>query len=87
MQAKSIAECFKRIMQYFQPLLSYNLSFRSMFCLFLSGCFTQVLLYCYQSAGHIATGNLEVLLILEFSLLSLKELNTGFHLNRLHQLS
>ena len=26
--------------------LSYHLSLRSLFCLLLSGCFTQVLLYC-----------------------------------------
>ena len=29
----------------FRPSLSYHLSLRSLFCLFLSGCFTQVLLY------------------------------------------
>ena len=46
MQAKSIAECSKRsILQYFRPALSYHLSSRSLFCLFLSGRFTQVLLY------------------------------------------
>ena len=46
MQVKSIAECYKRsILQYFRPSLSYNLSLRSLFCLFLSGRFTQVLLY------------------------------------------
>ena len=33
------------ILQYFQPSLSYHLSLRSLFCLLLSGCFTQVLLY------------------------------------------
>ena len=38
MQVKSIAE-------YFRPSLSYQLSLRSLFCLFLSGRFTQVLLY------------------------------------------
>ena len=46
MQVKSIAECSKgSILQYFRPLLSYHLSLRSLFCLFLSGRFTQVLLY------------------------------------------
>ena len=30
------------ILQYFRPSLSYHLSLRSSFCLFLSGCFTQV---------------------------------------------
>ena len=38
MQVKSIAE-------YFRPSLSYQLLLRSMFCLFLSGRFTQVLLH------------------------------------------
>ena len=38
MQVKSIAE-------YFRPSLSYHVSLRSLFCLFLSGCFTQVLLH------------------------------------------
>ena len=46
MQAKIIAECSKgSILQYFWPLLSYHLSLRSLFCLFLSARFTQVLLY------------------------------------------
>ena len=35
MQVKSIADCSHR---------TYHLSLRSLFCLFLSGCFTQVLL-------------------------------------------
>ena len=33
------------ILQYFRPSLSYNLSLRPLFCLFLSGCLRQVLLY------------------------------------------
>ena len=46
MQVKSIAECSKEsILQYFRPSLSYHLSLRSLFCLFLSGRFRQVLLY------------------------------------------
>ena len=46
MQVKSIEECSKwSILQYFRPALSYYLSLRSLFCLFLSGHFTQVLLY------------------------------------------
>ena len=46
MQIKSIAECFTwSILQYFRPSLSYHLSLRSLFCQFLSGCFTQVLLH------------------------------------------
>ena len=63
MQVKSIAECSKRsILQYFWPSLSYHLSLRSLFCLFLSGCLGQVLLQflfryivsvcsCYQRDG------------------------------------
>ena len=35
------------ILQNFRPSLSYHLSLRSLFCLFLSGRFTQVLLYLY----------------------------------------
>ena len=42
MQVKNIAEC---ILQYFRPSLSYHLSLKSLFHLFLSGSFTQVLLY------------------------------------------
>ena len=46
MQVKSITECSKgSILQYFWPSLSYHLSLRPLFCLFLSGRFTQVLLY------------------------------------------
>ena len=46
MQVKSIAECsLWSILQYFRPSLSYHLSLRPLFCLFLSGHFIQVLLY------------------------------------------
>ena len=45
-QVKSIAECSKwNILQYCRLSLSYQLLLRSLFCQFLSGCFTQVLLY------------------------------------------
>ena len=45
MQVKSIAECSKgSILQNFRPSLSYHFSLRSLFCLFLSGLYTQVLL-------------------------------------------
>ena len=48
MQVKSIAECSKgSILQYLRPSLSYQLSLKPLFYLFLSDCFTQVLLY-YQ---------------------------------------
>ena len=46
MQIKSIAEGSKgSILQYFRPSLSNELPIRPLFCLFLSGHFTQVLLY------------------------------------------
>ena len=46
MPVKSIVECSKgSILQYFRPSLSYHLSLRYLFYLFLSGRFTQVLLY------------------------------------------
>ena len=45
MQVRSIAECSNgSILQYFRPSLSYHLSLRSLFCLFLSGRLRQVLL-------------------------------------------
>ena len=44
MQVKSIEECSKgSILQYFGPSLSYHLSLRPLFCLFLSGRLRQVL--------------------------------------------
>ena len=43
MQVKSIAECCS-ILQYFRPSLSYHLSLRSLFCLFMSGRWRHVLL-------------------------------------------
>ena len=46
MQVESIAECSKgSILQYFRPSLSCHLSLRSLFCLFLSGHFTLILLH------------------------------------------
>ena len=46
MQDKSIAECSKKsILLYFRPSLSYHLSLRPLFCLFLSGRLGQVFLY------------------------------------------
>ena len=45
MQVKSTAECSKgSILHYFQPPLSYHLSLRSLFCLFLSSPFTHFFL-------------------------------------------
>ena len=49
MQGKRIAECSKEsILQYFWPSLSYHLSQRYLFCLFLSSRFTQVLQYVHS---------------------------------------
>ena len=46
MQVKSIAECSKwSILQYFSPSLTFYLPLRSLFCLFLSGHLSEVLLY------------------------------------------
>ena len=46
MQIKSIGEFSKgSILQFFWPSLGYHLSIRSLFCLFLSSRFTQVLRY------------------------------------------
>ena len=49
MQVKSIAECSPlSILQYFWPALSNNWSWKPIFGLFESGCFTQVLLYVWN---------------------------------------
>ena len=49
MQVKSIAEwSLWSILQYFRPSLSYHLSLRSLFCLFLSRCLRRVLLYMFM---------------------------------------
>ena len=48
MQVKS-----RSILQYFWPSLNYYLSLRSLFCLFLSGLFTQVLLYMRERSGSV----------------------------------
>ena len=49
MQVKNIAECSKgSILQYFRPSLSYHLSLRTLFCLYMSGRFAQVLLYMHS---------------------------------------
>ena len=41
----NVGQKYCRMLQYFRPSLSYQLSIRSLFCLLLSGRFTQVLLY------------------------------------------
>ena len=43
--AKCRSKVLQSILQYFRPLLSYHLSVRTLFNLFLSGRFRQVLLY------------------------------------------
>ena len=46
MHVKGIAECSKgSILQYLRPSLSYQLSSRSLFCVFLRGRLTQILLH------------------------------------------
>ena len=52
MQVKSIAECSNgSILQYFRPSLSYHLSLRSLFCLFLSDRFTRFFLLYVEDRG------------------------------------
>ena len=52
-QVKRIAECSPwNILQCFRPSLSYHLSLRFLFCLFLSGRLRQVLLYTKLSFHH-----------------------------------
>ena len=56
---ESIAESSKgSILQYFRPSLSYHLSLRIFVCLFLRGCFTQLLLY--YSQVYLCQGPIEV---------------------------
>ena len=57
-QVKSIAECSTS--QCFQPLLSYQLLLRSLFCLFLSGHFTHVLLYWTFTMHFLFMGSLTI---------------------------
>ena len=45
-------------MQYFGPSFSYHLSLRSLFCIFLSGHFTQALLYSAQTFAYQTKHNL-----------------------------
>ena len=49
----------RSILQYFWPSLSYHLSLRSLFCLFLSGRFTQVLLYVACASSEYSAGEPE----------------------------
>ena len=66
MQVKSIAECSKwSILQYFRPSLSYQLSLRPLFYLFLSARFTQVLLYISHFFQSTCIQNLMALYISE----------------------
>ena len=44
-------------LQYFRPSLSYHLLLRSLFCLFLNGRFTQVLLYIVKDGNHMHLEN------------------------------
>ena len=58
-----------QILQHFQPSLSYQLSLRPLFCLFLSDCFTPILPYqliyfvintCYTFFSLLIGGSLEL---------------------------
>ena len=54
MQVKIIAECsIESILQYFGPSLSYHLSLRSLFCLFLSGSLRQVTVVAKLNIGEL----------------------------------
>ena len=53
MQIKSIADC-SSIQLYIRPSLSHQLLLQFLFCLFLSGLFTQVLLYNIKCSFRIA---------------------------------
>ena len=76
MQVKSISECSKgSILQYFWPSLSYHLSLRFLFCLFLSGCFTQVLLY------HILMSRFKLFSLPELMICLQILLSMAFHAN------
>ena len=44
-EGQKYCRLFQGELQYFRTSLSYQLSFRSLFCLCLSGLYTQVLLY------------------------------------------
>ena len=72
MQVKSIAECSNgSILQYFRPSLSYHLPLRSLFCLFLSSRFTQVLLYqlTWNQSIHLSEASLTMRELAERSLI------------------
>ena len=43
------------ILQYYRPSLSYHLSLRTLFCLFLSDCLRQVLLYIHVLSQNVET--------------------------------
>ena len=61
MQVKSIAECSNgSILHYFRPSLSYHLSLRCLFCLFLSG----RIRHFFCSMIHIARSYLHMLFVL-----------------------
>ena len=67
MRVKSIAECSKEsILQYFRPSLSNQLTLRPLFCRFLSGCFTQYLLYIIY-LGEVFHNILHAMLISAFA--------------------
>ena len=62
-------------MQYFRPSLSYYLSLRSLFCLFLSGRFTKVLPYMSMHVCKIVYIFVPLLRISHHTFVSLPELH------------
>ena len=70
------------ILQYFRPSLSYRLSLRPLFCLFLSGCLRQVLLYSKSIRGWascVAYCLYFLSLKLNFSRVDIQTLKQTFH--------
>ena len=57
MQVNRILELKESILQCFRSTLSYHLSLRPLFCLFLSGRFRQVLLYELTTTTTTTTNN------------------------------
>ena len=67
MQVKSITECAKQsTLQCFRLSFSYHLSFRYLFCLFLSGRLRHVLLYVIHDTNHFMSHGIHVMYQIPF---------------------
>ena len=65
MQVKSIAECsLWSILQYFRPSLSYHLSLRSLFCIFLSGRFLHRFYYADNTLERRLNHRVQIILVM-----------------------